>query len=151
MKIRVLLSFAIVAALLTCAQTASGQAGSDSDLLKTREMVWRAWFADQTGTLQALVPSDTLVISAGEHDWKRQADVLRAADEFHASGGKLLSLEFPRTEVQHFGDVAVIWSEYKLELETNGKRSSSSGRVTEIFVKRDGHWVNPGWHTDAEK
>ena len=29
--------------------------------------------------------------------------------------------------------------------------SASSGRVTEIFVLRDGHWTNPGWHTDTEK
>ena len=28
---------------------------------------------------------------------------------------------------------------------------ASSGRVTEIFVLRDGHWTNPGWHTDTEK
>jgi hypothetical protein len=33
----------------------------------------------------------------------------------------------------------------------HGKRSISSGRATEIFVRRDGRWTNPGWHTDAEK
>jgi len=35
-----------------------------------------------------------------------------------------------------------------VETEENGKRSVSSGRATEIFVRRNGEWVNPGWHTD---
>ncbi|HJY86412.1 MAG TPA: nuclear transport factor 2 family protein, partial [Candidatus Acidoferrales bacterium] len=86
----------------------------------------------------------------GETKWKHQAEVLQSAAEFHAAGGKLISLEFPRTEVQHFGDVAITWSEYVLEVEVGGKRSKSSGRVTEIFVKRNGQWTNPGWHTDSE-
>ena len=30
-------------------------------------------------------------------------------------------------------------------------RVQQSGRVTEVFVRRNGHWVNPGWHTDTEK
>jgi hypothetical protein len=32
-----------------------------------------------------------------------------------------------------------------------GKRSLESGRVTEIFVRRSGQWMNSGWHTDTEK
>ncbi len=71
--------------------------------------------------------------------------------EFHARGGKLIQLEFPRTEVQHFGNLAVVWSTYALEIDVDGKRSPDSGRVTEIFVWRDGHWMNPGCHTDAGK
>ena len=35
-----------------------------------------------------------------------------------------------------------------METEVDGKRSSDSGRVTEIFVWQQGHWTNPGWHTD---
>ncbi|MBZ5664907.1 MAG: nuclear transport factor 2 family protein [Acidobacteriia bacterium] len=81
--------------------------------------------------------------------WKNQADIFRTADEFHAEGGKLIRLEFPRTEVQRFGDVAIVWSLYLVETETNGKRSVSSGRVTEVFVHRHGQWTNPGWHTDS--
>jgi len=90
-------------------------------------------------------------MSGGEEEWKHQADVLRTAVEFHAKGGKLVRLEFPRTEVQHFGDVAIIWSSYVVDTEVDGKRSSSSGRVTEIFVWRQGRWTNPGWHTEEEK
>src|ERR1700678_3418075 len=120
-------------------------------ILKVRESVWRAWFANDTKALQTLVPPDTSVIRSRGGKWKNQADVLRAAAEFQAGGGKLLRLEFPRTEIQRFGDVAIIWTSYVVETEENGKRSVSSGRATEIFVRRDGDWVNPGWHTDNFK
>ena len=66
-------------------------------------------------------------------------------------GGKLIRLEFPRTEIQRFGDVAITYSQYLYETEVDGKRSLTSGRVTEIFVLRRGKWTNPGWHTDTEK
>ncbi len=121
------------------------------ELLKVREQVWRAWFAGDTKTLAELVPPETIVMSGGEVKWKNQADVLRSAAEFHAKGGRLIRLEFPRTEVQHFGDVAIVWSSYVLELEVGGRRTAVSSRATEIFVRRDGRWVNPGWHTDEEK
>jgi ketosteroid isomerase-like protein len=123
----------------------------DTELLQVREQVWRAWFAGDIKTLERLVPSDTIVMSGGEEQWKHQAEVLRTSAEFHAHGGKLLRLEFPRTEVQHYGDVAIVWSSYTLELEVGGKKSGGSSRVTEIFVKKNGQWTNPGWHTDEEK
>ncbi|HUE05132.1 MAG TPA: nuclear transport factor 2 family protein [Bryobacteraceae bacterium] len=123
----------------------------DRQLLVVRETVWRAWFAGETETVAKLIPPETLVISAGEKKWKNQADVLRTSSEFHAKGGKLIRLEFPRTEVQHFGDFAIIWSQYVLETEVDGKRSQSAGRVTEIFVWQHGRWTNPGWHADEEQ
>ncbi len=129
----------------------AGASPSDDELLKVRETVWRAWFAGDTETLEELVPPETIVMSGGEDKWKNQADVLRTATEFHAKGGRLLRLEFPRTEVQHFGDVAIVWSSYVVEIEVDGKRSSGSSRVTEIFVWQHGRWTNPGWHTDEEK
>jgi ketosteroid isomerase-like protein len=128
---------------------ASTSTDDRSEILKVREAVWRAWFANDTKTLQKLVPPDTIVISAGEEKWKTQAEVFQSAADFQKEGGKLIRLEFPHTEVQRFGNVVIIWSEYLLETETNGKRSLISGRVTEVFVLRHGQWTNPGWHTDS--
>jgi hypothetical protein len=122
-----------------------------TELLKVREEVWRAWFVNDTKTLDALVPPDTIVISSGEEKWKNQSDILQSAARFQANGGKLIRLEFPRTETQRFGDVAITYSQYLYETEVDGKRSLTSGRVTEIFVLRHGKWTNPGWHTDTEK
>ena len=70
---------------------------------------------------------------------------------FTPTAESLSGLNFPRTEVQHFGDVAIVWSQYLAETETNGKRSLDSGRITEIFVRRNGQWTNPGWHADAAR
>ena len=140
---------ALVAMVPACAW---GAGTEDRDaILKAREAVWRAWFAGDIPTLQRLVPAETIVISGGEEAWKHQAEVLQSSEAFHASGGKLVKLEFPHTEVQRFGDVAVTWSTYRLEMEMKGKRSVDAGRATEIFMLRDGQWVNPGWHTDSGK
>jgi hypothetical protein len=146
--IRVSAAIIILPAILISLAAASS---NDEQLLKARETVWRAWFAGDIKTLEELVPPETIVMSGGEEKWKRQADVLQSATEFHASGGKLIRLEFPRTEVQHFGDVAIVWSTYIVETEVGGKRSTGSSRVTEIFVWQHGHWTNPGWHTDKEE
>jgi ketosteroid isomerase-like protein len=119
------------------------------EILKVRESVWRAWFANDTTALQALVPPDTIVMSGGEARWKHQAEVFQTAADFQSSGGKLIRIEFPRTEIQLFGDVAIVWSNYLVETETNGKRAVSTGRASEVFVRRNGQWTNPGWHTDS--
>jgi|SRR5579859_7440145 len=144
--------FLTLAVLLLFANSVSfgGAKNDDEELLKARRSVWIKWFENDQDTLKKLVPEDTIVLSTGEQGIKHQVDILKGAADFHAAGGKLISLEFPKTEVQHFGDVAVTWSEYVLELEVDGKREKTVGRVTEIFVKRGGQWTNPGWHTDSE-
>jgi hypothetical protein len=144
-------AFAVICLATLGSFNSAAQKQDDAELLHAREKVWRAWFAGDTNTLKELVPPETIVMSGGEEQWKHQSDVLRSSADFHAKGGKLIELEFPHTEVQHFGNVAVVWSTYALEIEVDGKRSPDSGRVTEIFVWRDSHWTNPGWHTDAGK
>lgn len=142
---------AVVSLSLWIASGLAARPDDRAELLKSREAVWRAWFANNRKALEALVPQDTIVISAGEQKWKNQSAIFEEAAAFQASGGKLIRLEFPRTEIQRFGDVAVTYSQYLYETETAGKRSTTSGRVTEVFVMRNGKWTNPGWHTDTEK
>lgn len=145
---------AVAVMALVAAAPAFAQASGAEDraaLLKAREAVWRAWFAGDISTLKRLVPAETIVISGSEEAFQHEAEILQSAAEFHASGGRLVSLEFPHTEVQRFGDVAVTWSTFRLETEVKGKQSSDTGRATEIFVLRDGQWVNPGWHTSLAK
>jgi ketosteroid isomerase-like protein len=129
----------------------AAQKQDDQQLLEVREQVWRAWFANDTAALHKLVPPETIVMSGSEQNWEHQADVFQGAAKFQFQGEKLIRLEFPRTEVQHFGDVAIVWSNYVYEIETNGKRSVSTGHSSEIFVRRDGQWTNPGWHTNSTK
>jgi len=121
-----------------------------SDLLKARELVWRAWFAGDTKTLRDLLPPETIAISSGSKHWDTQPEIIKSAADFRAQGGRLLRLEFKDTRIQRFGDVAMLYTRYLYEIQTKNKRSVTSGRVTEIFVFRNGQWLNPGWHTDNE-
>jgi hypothetical protein len=143
---------AIIAILITFKGSAlASSAKEQADLFIVREAVWRDWFAGDTESLAKLVPPNAIAISTGEEHWQNQTDIFQEAVKFHASGGKLIRLEFPHTEVQRFGNVAVLYSKYLYETETNGKRSLSSGRATEVFLLTNGQWTNPGWHTDSEK
>lgn len=144
----------VITALLIAGPSSTkvhAKAQNDGELLQVRDTVWRAWFSDDEKTLHALVPPDTIVISGGEEKWKHQAEVFQSAADFHSGGNRLIRLEFLNTEIQHFSDVAVVWSDYLVETESQGKRSVSTGRASEIFVRHNGHWINPGWHTDSTK
>ena len=119
------------------------------EILAAREAVWRAWFANDRARLEAVIPEETIAINAGEERWQNRAEILAAAEEFVAGGWKLVRLEYPRTEIQLYGDVAILYTTYLFEVENQGERQTSSGRGTEIFVRRDGRWVNSGWHLDS--
>lgn len=118
-------------------------------LLDAREAVWRAYFAGDRATLEKLIPEETVTIEAGDNNWSNRQTILNGSAEFAKSGGKLIKLEFPKTEIQVYGLAAIVYSNYAYELEMGGKRMNRSGRVTEIFVLRKGQWVNPGWHMDS--
>lgn len=119
-------------------------------VLKSREAVWRAFFTNDRKELERLVPEETITIDAGTPEFGNRAKVLAAAEEFAKSGGKLVRLEFPRTEFQTYGNVVIVYTTYLYELEDKaGKRSKSEGRATEIFVQRNGVLVNSGWHLDS--
>ena len=120
-------------------------------LLGAREAVWRAWFAGDRATLEKLIPEETVTIDAGHNDWSNRQTIFDGSARFAKGGGKLIKLEFPKTEIQMYGLTAIIYSSYSYELEQGGQRSTHSGRITEVFVNRKGQWVNPGWHMDNEK
>jgi len=115
-------------------------------ILAKREAVWRAFFANDRATLEKLIPEEVIAISDGEDAWADRATVFASAKGFADSGGKLVKLEFPKTEIQAYGNTVLIYTTYVYELEVNGKRSTSSGRATEMFVSRGDELVNVGWH-----
>jgi len=120
-------------------------------LLDAREAVWRAWFSGDRATLEKLIPQETIAIESGHNNWSNRQTILDGSVEFAKGGGKLVKLEFPKTEIQMYGATAVVYSNYSYELEQGGQRINQSGRVTEVFVLRNGQWVNPGWHMDGGK
>lgn len=120
-------------------------------LLDAREAVWRAYFTNDRAALEKLIPEETVAIEAGDNTWSNRKSIFEGSAQFAKGGGKLIKLEFPKTEIQVYGFTAVVYSNYVYELEIGGQRSQQSGRVTEVFVLRKGQWVNPGWHMDSGK
>ena len=118
-------------------------------LLAAREAVWRAYFAGDRATLEKLLPEELVTLESGGN-WGNRKAVLEGSAQF-AKGGKLVRLEFPKTEIQAYGYTAIVYSTYLYEIEVGGKRSTHTGRVTEVFVNRNGNWVNPSWHMDTGK
>jgi ketosteroid isomerase-like protein len=120
-------------------------------LLDAREALWRAFFAGDRTSLEKSLPAETLAIEADDNTWSNRQKVLNDSSEFVKNGGKLIKLEFPKTEIQMYGLTAVLYSNYAYELEIGGQRVNRAGRVTEVFVLRNGQWMNPGWHMDSGK
>lgn len=147
---RITLIATAIFAIFTAATGLAADSKQDKDLFTVREAVWRSWFAGDIRTLEKLVPKDTIAINSGEEKWQNQAEIFQESTQFHASGGKLIRLEFPHTEIQRFGNVAILYSKFVYEIESNGRRSVSSGRAMEVFVLTNDQWTNPGWHTDRE-
>ena len=141
------LMFAFVAA---CA--AKGFSADDPRLARLasdRKAVWWAWFTNDTTKLHQLLADQVVAINMGDSTWQDRASVLVGAQEFVKSGGKLLRVTFPKTERQVFGDCAVLYSTYEVELEQNGQKIVQRGRATEMFIWKDGIWRNSGWHLDS--
>ena len=118
------------------------------ELLTAREAVWRDFFANNRPHLEETIPPETIAINPGQKDWDGREQILAGAKGFADAGGKLTRLEFPKTEIQVYGNVALMYSEYLYQTEVQGKTQQHSGRATEMFVNRDGKWVNVGWHLD---
>ena len=114
------------------------------ELIAARDAIWRAWFGNDTTQLNRLLPR--AAASAEPEGYQSREEILEGSRQFAASGGRLVSLSFSNTQMFVDGNVAVVHSTYRLETETNGKRSTNGGRATEIFVREEGRWVNPFWH-----
>ena len=120
-------------------------------VLAAREAVWRAYFANDRAALERLIPDEAIAIDGGSSEWSNKSAILAGAKRFADSGGKLVRLEFPKTEMQIYGGAIIIYTAYICEIESNGKRATQSGRGTEIFVRRGDELVNAGWHLDSGK
>jgi hypothetical protein len=72
-------------------------------LLEAREAVWRAYFAGDRAALEKLIPAETVAIEAADNVWSNRQTIFDGAEQFAKGGGKLIKLEFPKTEIQVYG------------------------------------------------
>jgi len=128
--------------------TAAPDSATARAILTARDAIWRAWFANDTAQLRLLLPES---VAAGQEDgasqrWTDRTQILSDAARFVSAGGTLSTVEFPATAIQMMGDVAVVYSTYHVETTMHGSPRTLQGHSTEIFVLRDGRWINPFWH-----
>jgi hypothetical protein len=133
---------ALVFLVLFSVQTA------DPDVLATREAAWRAWFGGDEAALRTLLPEEFLAIGASGGEISDREKAIASSRAFKESGGRLVSLAFPETRAQRFGDTVVLYGSYEAKFVVGTEEKEMHGRLTEVFVKRDGKWVHPGWHLD---
>ena len=119
-------------------------------LLAAREAVWRAWYAGDTAALQTLVPAELITLGSGADAFGTRTSVLEGSKQFAATGAKLTRLAFPRTELQAYGSTVILYTSYELDLERGGRTRTERGVATEVFVMREGRWLNTGWQIAHE-
>ena len=140
-------------ALLAAVMSASGSrvaadAAINPEVLAAREAAWRAFYNGDVKTLGDQLPEDFIGINMNDSPFANRAKVLDAARAFRERGGRLVSLTFPETQAQRYGDVVVLYGRYEVVFQSGGAEQTRRGRLTEIFIGRDGKWLHPGRHLD---
>jgi Domain of unknown function (DUF4440) len=140
---------ALLAAVMSGAgsQVAAG-AAIDPEVLVAREAAWRAFYDGDVKALGEVLPEEFIGIGMNDAPFADRAKILDASRAFHERGGRLVRLAFPETQAQRFGDVVVLYGRYEVVFQSGGAEHTRRGRLTEMFVRRDGKWLHPGWHLD---
>ena len=139
-------SFVLGSATLIQAQPARGLANQPVDARTRAELeTAREAVAGDSAALERLIPG---ALAAGSPlEWEDRAATLEGSRRAGISGRRLVAIRFDSTTIDLRDDVALIRARYAYILETpDGKRTTGSGIAAEIFVREDGHWVNPFWY-----
>lgn len=139
---------AVLAAASGLPAQRTGVVSIDRDLLVARESAWRAYFSGDVKTLGDLLPQEFIGIGMNDGPFADRSTTLDGSRKFKEQGGRLVSLEFPETQAQRYGDTVVLYGRYQVVVESGGEKRTMHGRLTEVFVWREDKWVHPGWHLD---
>ena len=142
------LSFAAASPLTGQDYGPQPDAAAKREILAVRESAWRSWFANDTAAFKRVVP-ELVALGWDGGAWEDRAQAMAAMGEFAKTGMTLSQLEFPRNVFQMYGDVVILYTSFRLVLKSPaGQTDETTGRGTEIFVRRNGRWVHTGWHLD---
>ena len=119
-----------------------------SELLAARETAWRAFFAGDPAQLEKLLAPELVAIQQSQERWESREELITMAHRIRKAGVRIARLEVPETKIQLYGDVAILYYSYVFETAADGWSVTDEGRGTEIFVRRNGRWVDVGWHLD---
>jgi hypothetical protein len=125
-------------------------AATRGELLALREAAWRTWFANDSAGFTRVVPDELVALGWDGGTWDDRRQTIAQMRAFAREGLTLTSLEFPRNVWQHYGDVVILYTSFRLVLtDREGQAQETAGRGTEVFVRRQGRWVHTGWHLDT--
>jgi hypothetical protein len=120
------------------------------ELLGLREAAWRSWFANDRAGFERIVPEELVALGWDGGPWDDRSRTVAQMEEFAKSGRKLTALEFPRNVFQRYGDVVILYTSFRIVLsDAAGAAHVTTGRGTEVFVRRHGRWIHTGWHLDT--
>jgi hypothetical protein len=146
----------VLLSAVTAAPLAAQQFGPQPDaatrteLLALREAAWRTWFRNDQAGFQRIVPDELIALGWDGGPWGDRVQTLAQMEAFAKSGQTLTSLEFPRNVFQRYGEVVILYTNFRLVLtDSAGRSQETTGRGTEVFVYRDGRWIHTGWHLDT--
>jgi hypothetical protein len=150
-RIVVPLVLALAASPLTAQQFGpQPDAATQRELLSLREAAWRTWFSNDQAGFRRVVPDELVALGWNGGPWDDPARTMARMAEFAKSGLTLTTLEFPRNIFQQYDNVVILYTTFRLVLsDREGKPQETTGRGTEIFVRRNGRWIHTGWHLDA--
>ncbi|HYK00883.1 MAG TPA: hypothetical protein VE974_03950 [Thermoanaerobaculia bacterium] len=115
----------------------------DPEVLALRESAWRAWFAGDEAALLSMLPEDFLAIGWGGAEISDRGKTIASSRAFKESGGRLVSLSFPETRAQRFGDTVVFYGSYEVTIGTGTTEERVRGRLTEVRQTR--RPMAPSW------
>jgi hypothetical protein len=119
------------------------------ELLAARDRAWRSFFdEDPVASIKEILGPEVIAIQESHEKWENRESLIAMAKSMKAQNIRVVRLEFPRTEIQIFGDVAILYYTYVFANGNDTGVGTLAGRGTEVFVRRDGRWIDVGWHLD---
>jgi hypothetical protein len=122
---------------------------ADKELVAARDTVWRAYFHNDTALLRRYIPSAAATFDgASQPRWHTRGDIMAGSHAFAESKARFVDVTFANTQISTSGHSAIVRSNYEVIVESGGRRDTTRGRATELFVRQGRTWVNPYWQLE---
>src|SRR6266567_2896349 len=135
-------TLALVLLVLSVAEPLAAQS-VEKQLVAARDTVWRAYFHNDTALLRRYIPPAAATAEGSkEMRWNTRSDIMDGARGFANSKARLIDVKFSDSQFSIAGHSALLRSNYAVIVESGGRRDTTRGRATELFVRQGSTWVN---------